>query len=258
MERDRPLLEAMTEIAGDAASLVVRLREEGLSADEKADGSPVTEADRRAERLIVDGLAALAPDIPAVAEEAVSGGGRPPGPLETFWLVDPIDGTRAFVAGSDEFTVNIALVRDRRPALGVVAAPAMGATYRARGRGTAEARRERDGGAWRPIGVRPVPRGGATVVSSRSFGDGAALEGMLRGRRVREHLHMDSSIKFCLVASGEADVYPRYGPTSEWDTAAGHAVLAGAGGSVRAREGGPLRYGKAGWLNPEFIARGGA
>lgn len=257
MERDPSLLEAMTEIAGSAAGLVVRLREGGLSADEKADGSPVTEADRRAERLIVGELAALAPDIPAIAEEAVADGGCQHGPLETFWLVDPIDGTRAFVRGSDEFTVNIALIRNRRPVLGVVAAPAMGTTYRAGGQGTAEARRERDGGGWRAIGVRPIPPDGATLVSSRSFGDSAALEGMLRGQRVREHRHMDSSIKFCLVASGEADLYPRYGPTSEWDTAAGHAVLAGAGGAVQTRDGRPLRYGKAGWRNPGFVARGG-
>lgn len=253
-EHFRSLTVAATEIAERACALISELYLGGLDVRQKADATPVTEADEQAEELILAGLAQLAPDIPAIGEEAVARGrsdARLPG---TFWLVDPIDGTRGFIQGSGEFTTNIALIHDRRPVLGVVAAPALGRVYRASGPGTAEKRE--DGGGWTAIGARRPRRAGVVVVSSKSHGDGDAIEELLRGLRVREHRLIHSSLKFCLIADGEADIYPRYGATSEWDTAAGHAVLEGAGGSVRTSWGEPLEYGKAGWLNPEFIARG--
>ena len=253
-ERDRPLLEAATGIAERAGALAVDLRRRDLGVRDKADGSPVTDADERAERLILAEIAELDPGVPAVGEEAAARGeaeDRVPG---AFWLIDPIDGTKAFAAGRDEFTVNVALVRNGTPALGVVAAPALGVTYRACGPGTAEARPA--GGRWRPVAARRPPAGGAVLLSSRSFGDRGRLDPLIGDSPVREHRLLDSSIKFCLVACGEADLYPRYGPSREWDTAAGHAVLLGAGGSQRIPGGDPLADGKTGRRNPEFVARG--
>ena len=253
-EHFRSLTLAATEIAERAGDLITELYGIGLDVREKEDTTPVTEADERAEELILSELAALTPDIPAIGEETVTEGavdGRSHG---TFWLVDPIDGTRGFIQGSGEFTTNIALIHARRPVLGVVAAPALGRLYRGSGPGTAEKRET--GSDWTPIGVRKPPQAGVVVVSSKSHGNKAAIEGLLRGLRTCEHRHVHSSLKFCLIAEGVADIYPRYGPTSEWDTAAGHAVLASAGGSVWTTDGNPLEYGKSGWLNPEFIARG--
>ena len=253
-EHLRSLTLAATEIAERAGTLITELYENGLHVREKEDATPVTEADERAEELILSGLAELTPDIPAIGEETAAKGAADARRHETFWLVDPIDGTRGFIQGSGEFTTNIALIRDCRPVLGVVAAPALGRLYRASGPGTGEKRQ--DGGGWTPIAARRPPQAGVVVVSSRSHGDREAIEGLLRGQRVQEHRHVHSSLKFCLIAEGAADIYPRYGATSEWDTAAGHAVLEGAGGSVRTSDGKPLEYGKADWLNPEFIARG--
>ena len=252
-ERIRSLTVAATEIAERACALIAKLYEDGLDVRQKADATPVTEADERAEELILAELAQLAPDIPAIGEETVAQGQSDAG-HGTFWLVDPIDGTRGFIQGSGEFTTNIALIHDCRPVLGVVAAPALGCVYRAGGPGTAEKRE--DGGGWSAIGARSPPDAGVVVVSSKSHGDRDAIEDLLRGQRLGEHRFVHSSLKFCLIADGTADIYPRYGTTFEWDTAAGHAVLEGAGGSVRTSDGDPLEYGKAGWLNPEFIARG--
>lgn len=225
----------------------------------KADDSPVTLADQQAEAVIVQGLRALAPDIPIVAEEAMAagaapdlaqGGGR-------FWLVDPLDGTREFVARNGEFTVNIALIEHGVPVLGVVLAPALDA---GRGRLWSGAVRH---GAWvddahgrRAIGCRAVPPAGLTVLGSRSHGDAAALDAHLAGRRVAEIINAGSSLKLCLIAEGCADLYPRFGRTMEWDIAAGHAVLAAAGGCVNGLDGAPLAYGKPGFENPHFVAQG--
>lgn len=253
-ERDRPLLAAATEIAERAGALVVDLRRGDMDVRDKADGSPVTDADERAEELILARLAEQDPGVPAIGEETAAREEAGNAVPEVFWLIDPIDGTKAFVAGSDEFTVNVALVRNGVPVLGVVAAPALGVTYRACGPGTAEARPS--GGRWRRIAARRPSADGAVLLSSRSFGDRGLLDPLIGGAPVREHRLHDSSIKFCMVARGEADLYPRYGPSREWDTAAGHAILLGAGGTVRITGGRPLTYGKAGWRNPEFVARG--
>jgi 3'(2'), 5'-bisphosphate nucleotidase len=220
----------------------------------KADASPVTAADERAEALIVPALRALAPGVPVVAEEAVAAGQAPSAGVR-FWLVDPLDGTREFVDRNGEFTVNVALVDRGEPVLGVVYAPALRRLFSgAAGQG---AWLEADG-ARRAIACRRPPAEGLTVVASRSHGDEAALAAFLAGRPVARVLHSGSSLKLCLIAAGEADLYPRLGRTMEWDIAAGHAVLAAAGGSVTDLDGAPLRYGKPGFENPHLVARGRA
>lgn len=251
LERWLPDVVALARRAGE---VVLEVYAAGPAVRTKADASPVTEADERAEALIVEGLAALAPEVPIVAEEAACAG-RVPDAGERFWLVDPLDGTREFVQRNGEFTVNIALVEHGRPVLGVVLVPVTGVLYAgARGLG---AHREDAAGA-RAIACRLPPPEGLTVLASRSHGDEAALAAFLQGRRVAAVTHAGSSLKFGLLAEGAADLYPRWGRTMEWDTAAGHAVLAAAGGEVLDLAGVPLRYGKPGFENPHFVARGAA
>jgi 3'(2'), 5'-bisphosphate nucleotidase len=221
----------------------------------KADESPVTAADLAAEAIIETELAQLTPDIPLVAEEAASEGRLPEISNGRFWLVDPLDGTREFLNRNDEFTVNIALIVDAVPVLGVVHAPALALTYT--GIHGSGATRIQDGHPEAPIAVRPVPEEGVTIVASRRHGDPEAIDRLLRGRPVAGRKTAGSSLKFCLVAAGKADIYPRFGRTMEWDTAAGHAVLAGAGGQVTDAHGAPFTYGKPGFENPPFIAWGG-
>jgi 3'(2'), 5'-bisphosphate nucleotidase len=225
----------------------------------KKDDSPVTAADHAAEAIILQRLGEVLPDVPIIAEEEVAAG-RVPAIGSAFFLVDPLDGTREFIAGRDEFTVNIALVRDAAPVLGVVYAPATGEMFAADvaaayAFSAAVARASSDTGVRRPIRVRPAPAAGLTVVASRSH-PSPKTRAYLAGYQVADMVSIGSSLKFCLVASGHADLYPRLGNTMEWDTAAGHAVLAAAGGSVVTADGGPLLYGKSGFLNPWFIASG--
>jgi len=218
----------------------------------KSDASPVTEADERAEAVIVQRLQALTPDIPIVAEEAVAAG-QVPEVGHRFWLVDPLDGTKEFASRNGEFTVNIALIDGGVPVLGVVLAPAIGRLFAgAAGLGAMA----EQGGTRRSIRCRSVPPEGLTVVSSRSHGDAAALDAFLAGRRVAASVNAGSSLKLCLLAAGEADLYPRFGRTMEWDIAAGHAVLLAAGGRVTTLQGEPLSYGKPGFENPHFVAEG--
>ncbi|MEO8298485.1 MAG: 3'(2'),5'-bisphosphate nucleotidase CysQ [Burkholderiales bacterium] len=256
-ERSR-LLEHLLPLAQAAGREILRIYENPLLAvRRKSDGSPVTEADVRAEAIILAGLAKLTPGWRVISEEAAGKSGSldsVPADEETpYWLVDPLDGTAEFVQRNGEFTVNIALIEHQRPVLGVVLAPVAGDLYAGvAGRGAfAE-----DAGSRRPIACRAVPLQGETVVSSRSHGDAAALARWLQGRRVAGQAQAGSSLKFCLLASGQADTYPRFGPTMEWDTAAGHAVLRAAGGEVTDLAGQPLRYGKPGLRNPHFVARG--
>ena len=254
MKPDSALLDRIVAIAEDAGRTILRRYRTGVAVERKADSSPVTVADREAEALIVTALRTIDPEIPIVAEEAVAAGTAPGEGGERFWLVDPLDGTREFIGETDEFTVNIALVEDGKPVLGVVHAPALGDTYG--GLASGAAWRSRRGAARQAIAARPVPATGPVVLSSRRHGDRGRLDGLLASMDVAAHRTVGSSLKFCLVAAGEGDIYPRYGETNEWDTAAGHAVLLAAGGSVRTVEGAPLGYGKAGFGNPEFIARG--
>tara|TARA_Y100001970_G_C14258525_1_gene877524 strand:+ start:9284 stop:10066 length:783 start_codon:yes stop_codon:yes gene_type:complete len=250
----RRLMEAATEIADRASKVILEIYSTDFEVRHKDDASPITDADELAENLILAGLLDLLPGVAAIGEEATSREKIQNLIGPRFWLVDPIDGTKEFLQRNGEFTVNIALIDGGVPVIGVVMAPAMNRAFRACGPGTAELREE--AGAWTSISVRNVPAEGATVVSSRSHGDPIKLEQLIKDIQIREHRTMGSSLKFCLIAEGQADIYPRYGPTSEWDTAAGHAILLGAGGNVRQTDGTELPYGKTGWRNPEFIARG--
>ena len=249
-----PDLEAVVRIVREAGAVVMSVYDAAFEVRTKDDASPVTAADERAEALIVPALRALAPGIPVVAEE-MTARGEADAIGERFWLVDPLDGTKEFIGRNGEFTVNVALIHDGRPLLGVVGAPAKGRLFAGVvGQG---AWVEDDGvPGRRPIRVRAVPAEGLTVVASRSHGDAAALDAFLAGRRVARLANAGSSLKLCLLAAGEADLYPRLGRTMEWDIAAGHAVLAAAGGDVGTLDGVPLAYGKPGFENPHFVARG--
>lgn len=233
--------EAILEVYGEQDPDVVR----------KADLTPVTQADLRAEELILPGLRDLAPSIPVVAEEAVSRGEIPEVGGGPFWLVDPLDGTKEFLSRNGEFTVNIALVEDGAPTWGVVHVPALGVTYVGHPGGA----QLRSAGAATPIGVRAAPAGGFDVLVSRSHLD-EETGAWLAGVPVRDTVSAGSSLKFCRIAESAADLYPRFGRTMAWDTAAGHAVLRSAGGHVCERSGGPLRYRRPDFVNPPFVAYG--
>jgi 3'(2'), 5'-bisphosphate nucleotidase len=244
----------ISEIARRAGAAILEVYATDFDVRGKADASPVTAADEKAEALILSDLRLLTPDIPIVSEEAAAAG-KTPAVDARFWLVDPLDGTKEFISRNGEFTVNIALIEQGRPTLGVVFAPALGRLFSgAEGCG---ARLDEESGS-RAIACRAVPAEGLTVVSSRSHGDAAALDQFLRPRLVAANVNAGSSLKFCLVAAGEADLYPRFGRTMEWDTAAGDAVLRAAGGRVTDLDGRDLQYGKPGFANPHFVATGPA
>ncbi len=248
------LLAGIDALARRAGALILEVYHQDFAVRHKADASQLTLADERAEACIVPALCALTPGVPVVAEEACAAGEVPVvGPR--FWLVDPLDGTREFVHRNDEFTVNIALVEHGQPVLGVVHAPALDMLYA----GWAPASGLRQ--AWlvhkgqrRLIKGRAMPAAGCTVVASRAHGDGPLLRTWLAAHRVAGLRTAGSALKFGLLAAGAADVYPRFGRTMEWDTAAGHAVLRAAGGEVLDPQGRPLHYGKPGFDNPHFVA----
>jgi 3'(2'), 5'-bisphosphate nucleotidase len=215
----------------------------------KGDGSPVTLADQIADDLIVGRLYKLTPHIPVISEESASVDPQFSN-KNPFWLVDPLDGTKEFISKNGQFTVNIALIELDHPVLGVVYAPAKDCLYA----GTKTMAFLEKGGTRTTIACRLIPDEGLTVVGSRSHGDDQALNGFLHGMRVHEILAVGSSLKLCLIAAGQADLYPRLGRTMEWDIAAGHAVLLAAGGVVNDLHGKPMRYGKPGFENPHFVA----
>ncbi|MFT3822126.1 MAG: 3'(2'),5'-bisphosphate nucleotidase CysQ [Rubrivivax sp.] len=251
-------LDAVARIVRAAGEVVMAVYREDFAVRRKDDASPVTEADERAEALIVPALRALAPGVPVVAEE-MAARGQADAAADRFWLVDPLDGTREFVNRNGEFTVNVALIDQGRPVLGVVGAPALGRLFAGivgQGAWVEDEKADGDAKGRRAIRVRTPPPEGLTVVASRSHGDAAALDRFLQGRRVARLVNAGSSLKLCLLAAGEADLYPRLGRTMEWDIAAGHAVLAAAGGSVQTLDGKPLVYGKPGFENPHFVAVG--
>jgi 3'(2'), 5'-bisphosphate nucleotidase len=252
---DDALLALATRLATEAAAAINAVRAAGFAIERKTDHSPVTEADRIAEALIVEGLRA-ATTIPVIAEEEIEAGTAPTAPGRRVWLVDPLDGTREFAAGRDNFTVNVGLVADGRAVLGAVAIPATGEVFWGRvGAGAFK----RDAQGTRPIAVRAVPPDGLVVMGSHHYQDDPRLARFLEGRQVARIVNIGSAEKFCRVAEGSADLYPRFGRTMEWDTAAPQAVLEAAGGSIRLMEGGgPLAYGKPGWANPGFICTGRA
>jgi len=252
MDSDQILAE-ITALADQAGEKIMGIYRTDFSVRKKDDASPVTEADEVAEKLIVAGLRELTPEIPVVAEEEMAAGAEIDVSGGIFWLVDPLDGTREFVNKRDEFTVNIALVKDTVPVLGVVGAPAVGTLYAGALDGDAIIRRD---GKFTKISARKQPERKAVIIASRSHGDKDAVQKLLDDMPEAEMKMAGSSLKFCLVAEGAADIYPRYGHTREWDTAAGDAVLRAAGGSVRTLDGAPMLYGKEHFLNDEFIARG--
>ena len=246
---------ALAEIAEEAAKLILPLWRSGLAVDSKADDSPVTEADRRAETLILARLAERFPGVPVISEEHASEFGTPEQIGPRFFLVDPLDGTKAFIRGDPHFTVNIALVEGGSPAVGAVVAPPSGEVWFTQD-GVAF-KRHVDGADTHPVRPRPWPQGAALALISHTMKEETADKLAAEyGFHLREP--MDSSIKLCRIAEGAADIYPRHGPTMEWDTAAGHAVLVAAGGRFTTVEGGPFVYGKAdqGFKNGWFVARG--
>ena len=248
------LLEVIRAAAHRAGAAILEVYAQPFAVERKADASPVTEADARAEAIILEALRAATPAIPVVAEELCAADGVPVTAPERFWLVDPLDGTREFVARNGEFAVLIGLVEDRHPVLGVVHGPAVGLTYVAHGPGSAM--RCRDGGPFEPIRARePVPDG-VVVVHSRSHENSRRLAEYFQDKPVLERHVCGSALKFGVLAAGEADFYPRFGTTMEWDTAAGQAVLEAAGGRVVGLDGAPLAYGKPGLKNDGFLAWG--
>jgi 3'(2'), 5'-bisphosphate nucleotidase len=247
------LLAAAERAALAAGEAILKVYATAFDVMEKGDRTPLTEADLAAERVIIAILRTAFPDIPVVSEEMVEKEGLPPA-APRFWAVDPLDGTREFVARNGEFAVNIGLVEDGRPVLGVLHGPAAGVTYAAMGPGTAT--RQKAGGPREPISARRPPADGLVVVHSRSHENSRRLAEFLEGRRVRERRQCGSALKFGLIAAGEGDLYPRFGTTMEWDTAAGQAILEAAGGRVETFAGETLLYGKPGLKNDGFIAWG--
>ncbi|MDI1286621.1 MAG: 3'(2'),5'-bisphosphate nucleotidase CysQ [Reyranella sp.] len=249
------LRQACTDLAEAAALEIMRIYAGDLGVRDKADKSPVTDADHAAELVIVAGLRALTPGLPVVAEEEMAAGHVPKLDGGPFWLVDPLDGTKEFIKRNGEFTVNIALIEDGRPTLGIVLAPATGLLWRGAA-GLGADMRER-GGGFAAISTRPCPPQGLTACASRSHAIYSDLDIWFRNNNltVADRVQAGSSLKFCLIAEGKADIYPRFGPTNEWDTGAGQGVLEAAGGEVVTTDNRPLLYGKPRFSNPHFIAR---
>jgi 3'(2'), 5'-bisphosphate nucleotidase len=246
------LVDQLAETAREAGAAILEVVQRGFEVESKHDTSPVTEADRAAELIILAALARAAPGIPVIAEEEVAAG-RIPAHDDTYFLVDPLDGTKEFIRGGDDYTVNIGLIERGIPKLGVVFAPATG---RLHGGCVGD-------GAWLDEGQGRVqiatrPRGEiTTAVASKSHLNQATIDYLEAAVGNCGYVSVGSSLKFCIVAEGKADIYPRAAPTSEWDTAAGHAVLLSAGGLVDGPDGEALAYGKRAFLNRAFVATSG-
>jgi 3'(2'), 5'-bisphosphate nucleotidase len=249
---NQKLLEQLGETAREAGAAILEIVRRGFDVEHKHDSSPVTEADRAAELIILAALARAAPGVPIIAEEEVAAG-RIPAHGDTYFLVDPLDGTKEFVRGGDDYTVNIGLIANGVPVLGAVYAPATDTLHAGL---VGE-------GAWmvnsegrRAVSVRE--RGDELVaVASKSHFNQPTADYLCEAAKDCGYLAIGSSLKFCVVADGRADIYPRLSPTSEWDTAAGHAVLLAAGGRVDGPDGKPLAYGKRAFLNRGFVATSG-
>jgi 3'(2'), 5'-bisphosphate nucleotidase len=248
---EEALLEAIAVAAREAGEAILTIVARGFDVETKSDTSPVTEADRAAELIILAALAVAAPGVPVIAEEEVAAG-RIPDHGDMYFLVDPLDGTKEFVRGGDDYTVNIGLIVAGSPRLGVVYAPATG---RLHGGIVGEGAWLEEGGVRQAIACRPCGAAPVAVASKSHFSQPTADYLELVG--ARDYVSVGSSLKFCIVAEGKADIYPRLSPTSEWDTAAGHAVLLAAGGRVDGPDGSPLNYGKSAFLNRGFVATGG-
>lgn len=259
LEHPGALCNIVRRIALEAGAMILEYYDEAgfVGAEEKADGSPVTQADHAAEALIEKSLKDILPDVTVIGEEAACKGLCPEKmSCEYFWLVDGLDGTKQFVSGGEDFTVNIALIHNGVPILGVVYAPLLGELYAAHGEGTA-LRWMEESGKERELRVRQPAREGLTVMVSHTHGDGPQMNAFLNDYKVRKIVRRGSSLKLCAIAAAKADMYPRFGSTHEWDIAAGHAVLIGAGGMVQDMDGADLTYGGArkNYLNPDFVAK---
>jgi len=246
------LLDDLAEAAREAGEAIRAVVARGFEVEAKRDASPVTEGDRAAELVILAALARAAPGVPVIAEEEVAAG-RIPAHENTYFLVDPLDGTKEFIRGGTDYTVNIGLVENAAPTVGVVFAPATARLHGGRV----------DSGAWVDEGhgrsaIRVRERSERmTAVASKSHLNQATIDYLQNAVGMCDYVAVGSSLKFCIVAEGKADIYPRASPTSEWDTAAGHAVLLAAGGLVDGPDGSPLIYGKPAFLNRAFIATSG-
>ena len=246
------LLDALADASREAGEAILEIVRRGFDVETKGDSSPVTEADRAAELIILAALARAAPGVPVIAEEEVAAG-RIPDHDDIYFLVDPLDGTKEFIRGGDDYTVNIGLIAGGVPRLGVVFAPARAALH---GGLVGHGAWLEQGGERTAIATRP-PGAALTAVASKSHFNQATADYLDQAARGCGHVGIGSSLKFCIVAEGQADIYPRLSPTSEWDTAAGHAVLLAAGGRVDGPDGQGLRYGKRAFLNRGFVATGG-
>jgi len=247
------LLEVARCAAVAAGEAILEVYATAFDVQQKSDNTPVTEADLAAERIIVAMLSKAFPEIPIASEELVEAKGLPPSAAR-FWAVDPLDGTKEFIARNGEFAVCIGLIEDGIPILGVVHGPALGVTYAACGLGTAT--RQKIGTSPEPIHASAPRADGLVVIHSRSHENSRRLAEFLQPCPVRERKKCGSALKFGVIAAGEADLYPRFGTTMEWDTAAGQAILEAAGGRVETFAGTPLRYGKPGLKNDGFLAWG--
>ncbi|GIL01118.1 MAG: 3'(2'),5'-bisphosphate nucleotidase CysQ [Alphaproteobacteria bacterium] len=250
-DRSDDMIATLCALAIEGGRIAMRHYGEVGEVQAKADSSPLTAADLEVDQYLCEGLAARFPGTAVVTEERAATH-APERAASRFFLVDPIDGTKEFIQARGEFTINIALIEDRRPVAGVVCAPAIGRLFAgAAGAGAFEM--PATGGPQRPLSLASPDNEALVVVASRSHLT-PETQHFLDTNRVGRLTNAGSSLKFCLLAAGEADLYPRFGPTMEWDTAAGHAVLAAAGGFVEEISGRPLEYGKPGYRNPFFIA----
>lgn len=264
LKNRKALMNIVRRIAVGAGNITLEYFEdpEAQDVDSKNDGSPVTIADKKAEDYISRGLKEVLPEVLMVGEETYQDTDLSSlSQEEYFWLVDPLDGTKEFISGSGEYTVNIALIHRGSPVMGVVYAPVTGTLYA----GFIEEDGHREALIWRedddkekPIYVRQPPARGLIVISSKSHGSASELDKFLEDFKIDKTMKKGSSLKICMIAAGKADLYPRHGPTCEWDTAAGHAVLLAAGGDITDFQGLSLKYGTANpkFLNPYFVAAG--
>ncbi len=253
------LMDSLTALVVKAGAAVLAVKRDRMVIGGKADGSPVTEADLASDRIIAEGLARLCPDIPVLSEERVHLAAPPY--AGSIFVIDPLDGTKEFIAGRNEFTINLAIVTDGVPRLGIIGAPALGLIWRGlvdHGAQRLSVAPDASFGAGEPIRTRPFPGHGSWIAAvSRSHGDSRS-EAFIDSRPGAVRKALGSAVKFCRIAEGGADIYPRLAPTGEWDVAAGHALVVAAGGKITDGRGAALRFGESrdGFLVPEFIAWG--
>ncbi len=247
------MMEQVGDLAKSAGKEIMKIYNTDFNVETKADNSPVTEADRVAEAHIISGIReGITASYPIIGEEAYTTGKSPETGGGPFWLVDALDGTSSFISRNDQFTVNIALIDAGRPVLGVIHAPALGDTYWG---GPSGAFAEYSGKAAKTISCRRPDDEGLVVIASLNHRS-PELEEFIAKLKVTSSMSIGSSLKFCLVANGSSDIYPRLGRTMEWDIAAGHAIINAAGGSVKKMDGSTMTYAKKGLENPDFIVRG--